>query len=87
MGIKIKKIKHLINKFEYFFSEDQGRYIAEISKNNIKQVVNLLNKNSIHYDELGILTEKDIIIDEKTIVSVEKIKEHHESWLKNYMTQ
>jgi phosphoribosylformylglycinamidine synthase len=26
-GIKIKKSKNLINEIEYFFAEDQGRYI------------------------------------------------------------
>ena len=29
-GIKIKKPKYLINEIEYFFAEDQGRYIIEI---------------------------------------------------------
>ena len=31
-GIKIKKPKNLINEIEYFFAEDQGRYLIEINK-------------------------------------------------------
>ena len=61
-GIKLNKLKTLINKFQYFFAEDQGRYIIEINKNNIKKVKEILNNNSVHYDELAIVIEKDIII-------------------------
>ena len=31
-GVKLNKLKSLINKFQYFFGEDQGRYIIEITK-------------------------------------------------------
>ena len=36
LGLKIYKPKKLANLFEYFFSEDQGRYLIEISKNSLK---------------------------------------------------
>ena len=29
-GFKLNKIKTLINKFEYYFGEDQARYIVEV---------------------------------------------------------
>ena len=84
-GIIIGKFKSLINKFEYLFGEDQGRYIVEVNRDNLKKVTDILNKNSVHYDELGILTEKDIVIDGEPILAVEKLKENHNSWLKQYM--
>ena len=59
-GININKPQSLINYFEYFFSEDQGRYIIEIEKNNFDKVKEILSKSSVHYDELGIITKKDI---------------------------
>jgi phosphoribosylformylglycinamidine synthase len=31
-GINLKKPKYLINEIEYYFAEDQGRYIIEVSK-------------------------------------------------------
>ena len=37
LGLKIYKPKKLANSFEYFFGEDQGRYLLEISKNNLKK--------------------------------------------------
>ena len=36
-GINLKKPKYLINEIEYFFSEDQGRYIIEINKKRFKK--------------------------------------------------
>ena len=43
-GINIKKPKYLINEIEYFFAEDQGRYIIEINKKDLKKVTNILIK-------------------------------------------
>ena len=37
LGLKIYKPKKFSNSFEYFFGEDQGRYLIEISKNNLKK--------------------------------------------------
>ncbi len=87
IGIKIKKIKNLINKFEYFFGEDQGRYIIEINQENFKKVKEILNKNSVHFDELGITTEKGMIIDDETKVSIEELKDQYNNWLRKYMIQ
>ena len=36
-GVKINKPKNLTNLFEYFFGEDQSRYILEIDKNNLEK--------------------------------------------------
>ena len=84
-GAKIKKPKYLINEFDYFFGEDQGRYIIEIEKENFKKVSEILNKNSVHFDELGFIVEKDMIIDGKSKVSIDELKTSNTSWLTNYM--
>ena len=84
-GLEIKKPKQLINQFEYMFSEDQGRFIVEIEKENYKQVREILEKNSVHYDELGIVLHKDIVIDEKTKVSIDDLIKSNNNWLKKFM--
>jgi len=84
-GAKIKKPKYLINEFDYFFGEDQGRYIIEIEKENFQEVSEILNKNSVHFDELGFIVEKDMIIDGKSKVSIDELKTSNTSWLTNYM--
>jgi phosphoribosylformylglycinamidine synthase len=84
-GFEIKKPKQLINQFQYMFGEDQGRYIIEIEKENYKQVKEILEKNSVHYDELGVILNKDIVIDEKTKVSIDDLILSNNNWLKKYM--
>ena len=86
-GIKLKKPNYLINQFEYFFGEDQGRYIIEIEKENFDKIKEILNKSSIHYDMLGILTENDIFIDSKSKVSIDELIASNTSWLTNYMSK
>ena len=84
-GIRLNKSKNLINQVEYFFSEDQGRYLIEINPDNLKKVTKILNDNSVHYEELGIIIENDIIIDEKTKLTIDELKSYNTNWLENYM--
>ena len=85
-GIKLKKFKNLINEFEFFFAEDQGRYIIEINPKNFKEVANILNKNSVYHEELGVVVEKDMIINEKTKVTIDELKSYNTNWLTKYMS-
>ena len=85
IGIEIKKPNSLLSKFEYFFSEDQGRYIIEIAKSDLKKVTSFLEKNAIHYDEIGTLKGKSINFDEKTIVPIDELRTYNSNWLTDYM--
>ena len=84
-GIKINSIKGLTNKFEYFFAEDQARYIIELKNKNFQIVTKILKENSVHYDELGKVTKKLIEFDNDLKLTVEEIGEINKTWLKNYM--
>ncbi len=85
-GIKINKSKNLMNEIEYFFSEDQGRYLIEINKEDLKEVTKILDKNSVYYEEFGIITKNDIIINEKTKLTIDELKSYYTSWLAKYMS-
>ena len=85
-GIKLNKSKNLISELEYFFSEDQGRYLIEINKKDLKEVAKILNKNSVHYEELGVIIDKDMIINDKTKLTIDELKSYNTNWLKNYMS-
>ena len=85
-GVSLKKPKILVNEIEYFFSEDQGRYIIEINPKDLKEVEKILDKNSVHHEELGIIVEKDMIINEKTKVTIDELKSYNTSWLTKYMS-
>ena len=84
-GATLKKSNYLINKFEYLFGEDQGRYIIEISKNDLENATKILQENSVHFDELGLVNEDNLIIDDKTKVSIDDLIKSHTNWLTNYM--
>ncbi len=84
-GIKFNPIKGLINKFEFFFSEDQGRYVIEVSKTNIDKTKQILEENSVHYDEIGTVDKSNIILDNNTNLSVDELENENKNWLRKYM--
>ena len=86
-GINIKKPKYLINDIEYLFAEDQSRYIVEINKKDFKKVSDILNNNSVHFDELGTITENELYINERTKVTIDELSTSNKSWLLKYMSK
>ncbi len=84
-GLKINNFKDLTNKYEYFFGEDQARFIVEISKENIQKLVEILNKNSIHYDDLGEIQENYLTFNGDINLPIEELTYAHKYWLKEYM--
>ncbi len=85
-GIKFNKSKNLINEIDYLFSEDQGRYIIEINPKDLKEVTKILDQNSVYHEELGIIIEKDMIINQKTKVTIDELKSYNNNWLTNFMS-
>ena len=75
-----------MNEIEYLFSEDQGRYIVEIESKNLKEVTKVLSKNSVYFEELGVITDKDMIINDKTKVTIDELKLYNTNWLTKYMS-
>jgi phosphoribosylformylglycinamidine synthase len=86
-GAILKKPNYLINQFEYLFGEDQGRFIIEIEKNSLNDVIEILGKNSVHFDELGTINEDELIIDNKSKVTIDELTKSHTSWLTKYMSK
>ena len=86
-GIKLNKLKTLINKYEYFFSEDQGRFVIEVSKTNFKDVENILKESSVHFDELGVVLKDNFIFIGDDKISIDELAKHNKNWLMEYMVQ
>ena len=84
-GIKINPIKGLMNKFGYFFGEDQGRYIVELNKKKFDEVQKILEKNSIHYDNFGSVNNSNIIYNDEINIRVDELENINNKWLSNYM--
>ena len=85
-GINLNKPKYLINELEYFFGEDQGRYIIEVGKKDLKKVTDILNKNAVHFDELGTISLNELYFNDKTKVTIDELTSSNTKWLTDYMS-
>ena len=84
-GVKINPQINLLNKFSYFFAEDQGRYIIEIEKKNLDTVKKLLKENSVHFDEFGVVTKEKLQFKDELNISIVDLSKKYKSWLEDYM--
>ena len=84
-GVKINPQINFLNKFSYFFAEDQGRYIIEIEKKNLDLVKKLLKENSVHFDEFGVVTKEKLQFKDELNISIVDLSKKYKSWLEDYM--
>ena len=84
-GVKINPQISFLNKFSYFFAEDQGRYVIEIEKKNLDLVKKLLKENSVHFDEFGVVTKEKLQFKDELNISIVDLSKKYKSWLENYM--
>ena len=85
-GININEPQNLINYFEYFFGEDQGRFFIEIKKNDLAKVKSMLENSSVYFNEFGTIQEKNIVLKDKLNVTIEELINTNSKWLSKYMS-
>ena len=83
-GAKINKPTKLTNLFEYFFGEDQARYIIEIEKKNLSKVEKLLNDNNIHYENIGFTQKNYLEIEGNLKIATKDLFKINNEWYNNY---
>ena len=84
LGLKIYKPKKLTNSFEYFFGEDQGRYLIEFSKNNLKKIETFLKQNSVFFEVVAEV-QNDIFEIEKTFsLKTKDLHDYNNQWYSKY---
>ena len=84
LGAKIYKPKKLTNKFEYFFGEDQGRYIIEVEKANLEKVIKMLNGNEVYYENIGKTQAKNFEVESEFNIGVNDLFKINNQWYNNY---
>ena len=83
-GIKIQKPKKLTNLSQYFFGEDQGRYILEIDANNLSKSEKILKNNNIYYENIG-FTQKELFeIEGELQINVKELFKINNEWYNKY---
>ena len=83
IGVKIARPNKLSNIFEYFFGEDQSRYIVEIKKEKISATIKLLNENNIFHETIGQTQANNFSVEKEFDESVDKIYNLNNTWFKN----
>jgi phosphoribosylformylglycinamidine synthase len=85
LGANINVPKSLININEYFFGEDQSRYLIEIEEPNFETVTKILNKNSVFFEQIGITQKENLTLGKEFEISVNEMKKYNYRWFKRYI--
>ena len=84
IGIKIEKPKKLGNLFEYFFGEDQSRYILEVDSEKLKKTEKILKKSNIFYEKIGKTQKKFFEIEGEMKTDVNDLFNINNQWYNNF---
>ncbi|GHC60644.1 phosphoribosylformylglycinamidine synthase subunit PurL [Limoniibacter endophyticus] len=68
-----------------FFGEDQGRYVLTVSRADAAAVIEAAKAASLTAHELGTTGGKELKLGESRAISVEALREAHESWFPGFM--
>ena len=83
-GAKIFKPKNLTNLIEYFFGEDQARYVIEIEKINLSKVEGILKENDIYYENIGFTQKNYFEIEGEFKISNKELFKINNAWYNNF---
>ena len=82
--LKYNKPKKLSNIFEYFFGEDQSRYLIEVDKNNLPKVEKILKDNNIYFENIGITQKEYFELDKDLKINVKELYELNNRWYNKF---
>ena len=84
LGLQISKPKKLSNLMEHFFSEDQGRYLIEIGKDNVEKVQKILKDNNIYNEIVASVQKKYFEIEGELKIDINDLCKANNKWYNNY---
>ena len=84
IGIKVNKPSSLSNIYEYFFGEDQGRYLVEIDESKLVQVKKILKENNIFHEVIGRTQSDYFELNKEVKLKVKDLYSVNNQWYYNY---
>ena len=84
LGLKIEKPSKLSNLMEYYFGEDQGRYLLEIEPKNYQKVVKNLNENNIFNEKIATVQKDKLEIIGELKLNIDDLYKINNTWYNNY---
>jgi len=85
LGAKINQPKTLINLNEYFFGEDQSRYIIEIKEENLAEITKILKTNLVFFENIGITQKEHLVLDGEFDINIEELKNLNNRFFDRYL--
>ena len=83
-GLKIEKPKKLSNLMEYYFGEDQGRYLLEVELNNLEKIKKILNENNIFNEIIGTVQKDYFELSGALKIHINDLYKSNNKWYYNY---
>ena len=83
-GLKINKPKTLSNLMEYFFGEDQGRYLIEIEPGNLEKVKKILDENNVFNEVIASVQKDNFEIIGELKININELSKINNKWYNNY---
>ncbi len=84
IGAKIVKPKKLTNSTNYFFGEDQARYLVEIDSKDLLKVEKILKDNKVFYENIGFTQSDFIEIEDELKIATKDLYKLNNIWYNNY---
>ena len=84
LGLKISKPKRFTDMNEYFFAEDQGRYLIEIERDNLEKVEKILKKNNTFYEIIAEVQNDIFEIDKILRIKTEELYKCNNQWFNKF---
>ena len=56
-------------------------------KNDLDKVKSFLDENSVYFNEIGIIQEKNIVLKNEINVTVDELIKTNKTWLSTYMSK
>ena len=84
IGAKIKMPRNNLDKYNYLFGEDQSRYIIEVKKENLNMVKNILEKNNVFFENIGVTQKENLEMENEFKMNIGDLYKSYTSWFKNY---
>ena len=85
IGAKLFEPKKLINIFEFFYGEDQSRYVIEVDKDSIKDVNEILEKNAVFGEIVAETQKNNLNLGKKFSITINELQKINNSWFDNYV--
>ena len=76
--------KKLTNLYEYFFGEDQARYIIEIETNDLIKTEKILKENNVYFENIGFTQKEFFEVDNELKIKTNELFKINNEWYNNY---